>query len=148
MLPISDSLADICALYQNRCLSKHSKEDYFFTQKNMQKYSNSTLYKWFRKILWKANISHGGTRVRVQEYMILVIQTLIKSKPFLKTIDFEGWSQKKVWILYLSLHTITQQNPERLPTFPFLVCLWKPPYFQVENDKMIIASLVYSFICL
>lgn len=60
MLPISESLADICALYQKRCLSKHSKEDYFFTQKTMQKYASDTLYKWFRKILWKADISHGG----------------------------------------------------------------------------------------
>lgn len=60
MLPMSDSLADICSLYQNRCLCKHCKEDYFFTQKNMQKYTNSALYKWFRKIIWKAGISHGG----------------------------------------------------------------------------------------
>ncbi len=33
MLPISGSLADICALYKKRYLKKHVKEDYFFTQK-------------------------------------------------------------------------------------------------------------------
>lgn len=57
---MSESLTDICTLYQNRCLRKHSNENYYFTQKNMQKYASDTLYKWFRKILWKADISHGG----------------------------------------------------------------------------------------
>ena len=60
MLPISDSLAEICALYQGRYLGRHSKEDYFFTQKNMRRCASDTLYRWFRKILWKAGISHGG----------------------------------------------------------------------------------------
>jgi len=60
MLPLSDSLVNICNLYKKRYISKSSKEDYFFAQKNMAKYDVSILYKWFRKILWKANISHGG----------------------------------------------------------------------------------------
>jgi len=60
MLPISDSLANICSLYQKRYLKRHSKDDYFFAQKNMQKYISDALYEWFRKILWKAGISHGG----------------------------------------------------------------------------------------
>lgn len=60
MLPISSSLADICALYQQRYLKEHSKGEYFFAQKNRRRYNADTLYKWFRKILWKAGISHGG----------------------------------------------------------------------------------------
>lgn len=60
MLPISNSLADICALYKQRYLKKHSKEDYFFTQKNMRQYTIDILYEWFRKTLWTAGISHGG----------------------------------------------------------------------------------------
>lgn len=60
MLPISSSLEDTCALYKKRYLKKHSKEDYFFTQKNMRRHSVDTLYEWFRKILWEAGISHGG----------------------------------------------------------------------------------------
>ena len=60
MLPISKSLADICALYQKQKLSNHTMEDYFFTQKNMRKYAVNTLYRWFRIILWKAGISNGG----------------------------------------------------------------------------------------
>lgn len=60
MLPLSNSLANICSLYQKWYLKNHSKNDYFFTQKNMKKYTSDTLYDWFRKILWKAGISHGG----------------------------------------------------------------------------------------
>ncbi len=60
MLPISDSLSEICALYRRRYLGMHSKEDYFFTQKDMSRYAPDTLYRWFRKIIWKAGISHGG----------------------------------------------------------------------------------------
>lgn len=60
MLPLSNSLANICDLYHKRYLFNSSREDYFFTQKNMQRYEVKTLYNWFRKILWKASISHGG----------------------------------------------------------------------------------------
>lgn len=60
MIPLADSLVDICIMYQNRYLLQNSREDYFFTQKNMRKYDVDTLYDWFRKILWKAGISHGG----------------------------------------------------------------------------------------
>lgn len=60
MLPLSNSLAEICSIYKHRYLVNSFKEDYFFAQKNMQKYAVNTLYQWFRKILWKAGISHGG----------------------------------------------------------------------------------------
>jgi len=70
ILPISDSLANICSLYQKRYLKKYSKEDYFFAQKNMKKYTSDALYRWFRKILWKAGISHGGKGIgpRVHDF--------------------------------------------------------------------------------
>lgn len=60
MVPLSESLVDICFIYQILCLNKHTKVDYFFAQKNMKKYTVDSLYEWFRKILWKAGISHGG----------------------------------------------------------------------------------------
>lgn len=60
MLPLSGSLIDVCVLYRIRCLLSHKSEDYFFTQKNGRRYASSTVYRWFRKILWKAGISHGG----------------------------------------------------------------------------------------
>lgn len=58
-VPISESLRIICTNYQQIHLSKHPK-DYFFSKVTGQKYSSDTLYKWFRRILWKAGISHGG----------------------------------------------------------------------------------------
>ena len=63
MIPLSESLANICSLYKNRYIFNHFNESYFFAQKNMQKYAVSTLYKWFRKILWNASISHGGKNI-------------------------------------------------------------------------------------
>jgi integrase len=63
ILPMSESLVEACTLYQKLYLNKHTKEDYFFTQKNMNKYAGDTLYRWFRRILWKAGISHGGKGV-------------------------------------------------------------------------------------
>lgn len=60
MLPISDSLADICTIYQKQHLNRYSKGDYFFSRNNLKKYSSDHLYYCFRKILWQAGISHGG----------------------------------------------------------------------------------------
>jgi len=60
ILPLSGSLIDVCVQYRRRCLSAHNPGDYFFTQKNGQRYASNTVYRWFRRILWKAGISHGG----------------------------------------------------------------------------------------
>ncbi len=59
-LPFSDSLAKVCVQYRDCYLKSHRSEDYFFTRKDMNRYSINSLYKWFRKILWKAGIPHGG----------------------------------------------------------------------------------------
>lgn len=59
ILPLSDSLTDVCILYEKNRLLKNTR-DYFFCQKNGSRYASNTVYKWFRRILWKANISHGG----------------------------------------------------------------------------------------
>ncbi|MDD4238604.1 MAG: tyrosine-type recombinase/integrase [Desulfotomaculaceae bacterium] len=60
ILPLSSSLTNVCALYRMRCLRTHNPRNYFFTQKNGQPYASDTIYRWFRRILWKAGISHGG----------------------------------------------------------------------------------------
>jgi len=60
MLPLSISLADICSVYKSKYLLSHGDDDYFFSQRNMCKYTADTLYEWFRKVLWKAGIPHGG----------------------------------------------------------------------------------------
>lgn len=58
-LPLSDSLRIVCTHYQQIHLTNQPK-DYFFSKVTGQKYSADTLYGWFRRILWKAGISHGG----------------------------------------------------------------------------------------
>ncbi|MBU7006781.1 tyrosine-type recombinase/integrase [Phosphitispora fastidiosa] len=60
MLPLSGSLTDVCVLYTKRYLSVNNRGEYFFPQKSGQRYASDTLYKWFRRILSKAGISHGG----------------------------------------------------------------------------------------
>lgn len=60
ILPLSDSITEICSLYQEKYLKRYSKNDYFFHQKNKMKYKTNSLYNWFRKVLWKSGISHGG----------------------------------------------------------------------------------------
>lgn len=60
ILPLSDSLTNICDQYTKIHLSPNGPDDYFFIQRNGNRYTPSTMYKWFRKILWEAGISHGG----------------------------------------------------------------------------------------
>lgn len=59
ILPLSDSLITVCKQYKVHFLSSGS-DDYFFIQFNGNRYASDTVYKWFRKILWEAGISHGG----------------------------------------------------------------------------------------
>lgn len=70
ILPISNSLKDICVQYSKSYLSTLSSCDYFFAQKNGEKYASDTVYRWFRKILWKAGIPHGGKGIgpRVHDF--------------------------------------------------------------------------------
>lgn len=64
ILPLSDSLITICKQYSKINLSLNGygsdSDDYFFIQWNGNRYASDTVYKWFRKILWEASISHGG----------------------------------------------------------------------------------------
>jgi integrase/recombinase XerD len=60
ILPLSNSLITICGKYNKIRLSSNGSDDYFFIKQNGNRYASSTVYKWFRKILWEAGISHGG----------------------------------------------------------------------------------------
>jgi len=60
VLPLSKSLIAICTQYKNKYLSVRNPSVYYFSQNNGRPYSTNTIYKTFRKILWKAGISHGG----------------------------------------------------------------------------------------
>ena len=62
MVPFSESVSDACNEYMNhrKLLVPIGKENRFFVRSNGSPLSNYTAYKWFRRIIYKANISHGG----------------------------------------------------------------------------------------
>lgn len=60
ILPLSNSLIKVCAQYKNKCLSVRYPSIFYFAQKDGSPYSANTIYRWFRNVLWKAGISHGG----------------------------------------------------------------------------------------
>ena len=62
MVPISDSLAKACEEYWMYRILFPSirKENRFFIKPDGSPMSMYNVYKWFRKIIYTANISHGG----------------------------------------------------------------------------------------
>jgi integrase/recombinase XerD len=60
MLPFSDSLADVCKQYRNSIKIIQGSDDYFFIKRNGHRCNPKAIYEWFRKVLWKAGIPHGG----------------------------------------------------------------------------------------
>lgn len=60
ILPYSDSVAVAMEAYWCYREKLHVPEEYFFVKKNGDCCEASGVYKWFRKILYNAEISHGG----------------------------------------------------------------------------------------
>lgn len=60
MIPFSDSLTEVCKQYRNSLQIIEDGEKYFFVKRNGYKCSAKVIYNWFRKVLWKAGIPHGG----------------------------------------------------------------------------------------
>lgn len=66
MLPITESLSIVCAQYRkyrNLHLYDYTQSGYFFLKGNNCPCNYIIAYKWFRRILEKAGISHGGRNV-------------------------------------------------------------------------------------
>ena len=62
MVPLSDSLAKACEeyfMYRNQFPSIR-KENWFFIKPDGSQMNQGSAYRWFRRILFFANISHGG----------------------------------------------------------------------------------------
>ena len=51
ILPLSDSLTDICLLYKEKCLSKNLIEKYFFSQYNGERYASDTISLYVRIVV-------------------------------------------------------------------------------------------------
>jgi site-specific recombinase XerD len=60
LIPMSSSLTRYLETYFLRIHTFSTSEDYFFMKKDKTAIASSTVYKNFRKILWKSGISHGG----------------------------------------------------------------------------------------
>jgi integrase/recombinase XerD len=61
-VPVSDSLAEVCKVYSmyRNLFPGIQKADRFFIKPDGSSLSPYLAYKWFRKIIYAANISHGG----------------------------------------------------------------------------------------
>ena len=59
-LPLSDSLAVVLKQYQNSYREKNKTGEYFFVKQNGLPCSSDAVYRQFRRIIYRANISHGG----------------------------------------------------------------------------------------
>lgn len=60
LIPISSSLAQCLKRYFSKTHLFSTNEDYFFMKIDKTPIASNTVYKNFRKILWKSGISHGG----------------------------------------------------------------------------------------
>jgi integrase/recombinase XerD len=57
---MSPSLTQYLERYSSKMHTLSSPEDYFFMKRDKTAIASCTVYKNFRKILWKTGISHGG----------------------------------------------------------------------------------------
>jgi integrase/recombinase XerD len=60
IIPMSIPLADLFIKYQTLFNRNKCSQDYYFTNKNGAPLTHDHVYKTYRKLLWKAGISHGG----------------------------------------------------------------------------------------
>ncbi|MTI71703.1 MAG: integrase [Firmicutes bacterium] len=60
MLPFTDSVAKVLTEYLQYREKLNTSSEFFFIKKNGDHCSRDAIYRWFRKILYRARISHGG----------------------------------------------------------------------------------------
>ncbi|WKV08584.1 tyrosine-type recombinase/integrase [Thermoanaerobacterium sp. CMT5567-10] len=60
ILPFTDSVADALKKYMQYRKQLQFTSEYFFVKKDGDQCSSDSVYRWFRRILYHAGISHGG----------------------------------------------------------------------------------------
>lgn len=60
LVPFSATVAEALCQYQGSLSLRQEEGDHFFVKRNGRPCREKTVYEWFRKILHKAGISHGG----------------------------------------------------------------------------------------
>ncbi len=68
ILPMADSLINRCRLYSDQVHQISPSNTFFFPSPYGGKYSESTIYKLYRGILWEAGISHSGRGPRLHDF--------------------------------------------------------------------------------
>lgn len=63
LVPMSESMTELCRLYHQVLHANSSQEDYFFMNFNHQPITSDNVYRRFREVLWLSGISHGGKGV-------------------------------------------------------------------------------------
>jgi integrase/recombinase XerD len=67
IVPMAETLTMRCRLYAGKVLGCMSHTSFFFPSPYGGSYSQSTIYKLFREVLWKAGISHSGRGPRLHD---------------------------------------------------------------------------------
>jgi integrase len=62
LIPMDESLTLHCRKYAKMIHSVYMDDDYFFKSPKGGKYSIHTVYYYFRELMWKCGISHGGRK--------------------------------------------------------------------------------------
>jgi len=67
IVPMAETLTVRCRQYAGKVLGCMSCPSFFFPSPYGGSYSGSTIYKLFRKVIWKAGISHSGKGPRLHD---------------------------------------------------------------------------------
>jgi integrase/recombinase XerD len=67
IVPMAETLTERCRLYVEKVHTFDSNNRFFFLSPYGGRYKESTIYKLFRDILWKAGISHTGRGPRLHD---------------------------------------------------------------------------------
>ena len=62
IIPMDESLTAFCRKYAERIHAVYTDDDYFFKSPKGGHYAKNTVYYYFRELMWKCGISHGGRK--------------------------------------------------------------------------------------
>ena len=67
IVPMADTLTERCCIYADKVHKFNCVDTFFFPSPFGGAYNAGTIYKLFRKVLWKAGISHSGKGPRLHD---------------------------------------------------------------------------------
>jgi len=62
IIPMDESLTAYCRTYAEQVHAVYTDDDYFFKSPKGGHYAKNTVYYYFRNLMWKCGISHGGRK--------------------------------------------------------------------------------------